>query len=66
MRFDGKIVFVTGAGTGIGRAIALRLSSEGAKIIVTDIKSEWAERTAAEIRKNGGVRNCVEIGRIQV
>jgi len=46
LRFNGKVAFVTGAGAGIGRAIALRLSSEGAKVIVTDIDPETAERTA--------------------
>jgi len=54
MRFDGKIAFVTGGGTGIGRAISLHLSAEGAKMIVTDVNLEWADRTATEIRKAGG------------
>jgi meso-butanediol dehydrogenase / (S,S)-butanediol dehydrogenase / diacetyl reductase len=53
LRFEGKVAFVTGAGAGIGRAIALRLSSEGAKVIVTDIDPEAAARTASEIKKSG-------------
>jgi meso-butanediol dehydrogenase/(S,S)-butanediol dehydrogenase/diacetyl reductase len=52
---------VTGAGSGIGHAIALRLSSEGANVIVADINLEWAERTAAEIRKNGGTANALRL-----
>lgn len=61
MRFNGKIAFVTGAGAGIGRSIALRLSSEGAKVIVTDINGEWAERTAGEIKKNGGAASALRM-----
>jgi len=54
LRFNEKIAFVTGAGTGIGRAIALRLASEGARVIITDINPDWARRTSAEVEKNGG------------
>jgi 2-hydroxycyclohexanecarboxyl-CoA dehydrogenase len=43
------IAFVTGAGSGIGRAIALRLASEGAKVAVTDLVERAAQSTAAEI-----------------
>lgn len=39
-RFDEKVAFVTGAGSGIGRASALRLASEGAKIFACDINAE--------------------------
>jgi len=61
LRFSEKVAFVTGAGSGIGRAIALRLSSEGAKLIVTDVNLEWAERTASEIEKNRGVANALKL-----
>jgi len=54
LRFAGKVAFVTGAGSGIGRAIALRLASEGAKVNVTDLDVDWAQRTVAEVVKNGG------------
>jgi NAD(P)-dependent dehydrogenase (short-subunit alcohol dehydrogenase family) len=50
----GRIAAVTGAGTGIGRAIALALAGEGASVAVTDINREWAEGVAAEIRRRGG------------
>ena len=40
---------VTGAGSGIGKAIALRLASEGARVTVQDLAHEKAEATAAEI-----------------
>ncbi|HTY54748.1 MAG TPA: glucose 1-dehydrogenase [Candidatus Binataceae bacterium] len=46
---EDKVAFVTGAGSGIGRAIALRLASEGAKVAVTDLVERAAQSTAAEI-----------------
>jgi meso-butanediol dehydrogenase / (S,S)-butanediol dehydrogenase / diacetyl reductase len=50
----GKLAFVTGAGSGIGRAIALRLASEGARVHATDLNVDWAKRTADEINANKG------------
>jgi NAD(P)-dependent dehydrogenase (short-subunit alcohol dehydrogenase family) len=44
-----RIAFVTGAGSGIGRAIAHRLAAEGACVVVADVDSESARRVAAEI-----------------
>jgi len=44
-----KVVFVTGAGSGIGRAIAIRLASEGARVAVTDLVESAAQSTAKEI-----------------
>lgn len=46
---------VTGAGAGIGRAIALRLAEEGAKVVVNDLLSESAEATADLIKEAGGI-----------
>ncbi len=48
-RLDGRVAFVTGAGRGIGRAIALRLASEGASVAVTDIDEEATHLVAREI-----------------
>ncbi len=48
-RLDEKRVIVTGAGAGIGRAIALRVSEEGARVIASDVDEESAERVAAEL-----------------
>ncbi|OGV67646.1 MAG: hypothetical protein A3K19_14690 [Lentisphaerae bacterium RIFOXYB12_FULL_65_16] len=55
MRFDGKTAIVTGAGHGIGKAIALRLTQEGAQVVAVDINRENMEETAEKIREAGGV-----------
>ena len=61
MKFDEKNAFVTGAGTGIGRAIALRLASEGARVVITDINPDWAKRTSTEVEKNGGTAIALKL-----
>jgi 3-oxoacyl-[acyl-carrier protein] reductase len=48
------IAVITGAGSGIGRAIAIGYAREGAQVAVLDINGEAAEKTAAEIRDAGG------------
>ncbi len=48
-RLEGKRAIVTGAGNGIGRAIALRLASEGARIVLADVDEGTAEGVAKEI-----------------
>ena len=53
-KLDGKVALVTGSGRGIGRAIALKLASEGARLVVNDLDAEPAEETAGEIRSIGG------------
>ncbi len=49
-RLREKTAIVTGAGRGIGKAVALRLAGEGANVIVADINPKTAEQTAEEIR----------------
>ena len=51
---ENKIGVVTGAGQGIGRAIAVRCAAEGAKIVVADFNREMGEETVALIRQSGG------------
>jgi 3-oxoacyl-[acyl-carrier protein] reductase len=54
MRLQNKVALVTGAGQGLGEAIALRLAREGAAVMVNDLAAETAERTVASIREAGG------------
>lgn len=53
-RLDGDVALVTGAGAGIGRAIAKLFASAGACVVVSDLKAETAEAVAADIRAAGG------------
>ncbi|HEX9767314.1 MAG TPA: SDR family NAD(P)-dependent oxidoreductase, partial [Nitriliruptorales bacterium] len=47
-------VLVTGAGSGIGRASAVRAAAEGARVAVSDVRADLAEEAAAQIRSAGG------------
>ena len=53
MTLEGKVAVVTGAGQGIGRAIALRLARDGAAIVVNDLNEAGAAAVAAEIAGDG-------------
>ena len=60
MRFTDKMALVTGAGHGIGQAIAARLVSEDARVLVCDIDGVLADTTVAAIREAGGTAEaCV-------
>ena|ERR1700689_34504 len=53
-KLEGKVALITGSGRGIGRSIALKLASEGARIVVNDLDPEPAQETAQAIREAGG------------
>lgn len=57
-RLDGKIAVVTGTSSGIGRATAVRLAQEGAKVACLDVVEDVNEKTAAQIRESGGVASA--------
>jgi NAD(P)-dependent dehydrogenase (short-subunit alcohol dehydrogenase family) len=52
-RFEGKVALVTGAGSGIGRAISLALADEGARVVVADVDVTTGEETAHAITEVG-------------
>ena len=59
-RFLNQIAVVTGGGSGIGRAVALRLASEGAEVHVLDLSHQTAEETQTLIKKAGGIAHVIE------
>ena len=49
--FSGRVAIVTGAGSGIGKAIAVELAASGAGVVVGDLKQEVADKVAAALRQ---------------
>jgi meso-butanediol dehydrogenase / (S,S)-butanediol dehydrogenase / diacetyl reductase len=54
MRFDGRVVLITGGGSGIGRAMAHRFAAEGAAVVIDELNQDRGEATASSIREAGG------------
>lgn len=61
MRLIDKVAIITGGGSGIGRATALRFAEEGAKVIVWDINLDEAEKTVEEIKSAGGTGKAYKV-----
>ncbi len=58
--FHDKVALVTGGGSGIGEAISKSLATRGAKVVVSDIDLEAAQRVAQEISQTGGKASAIE------
>jgi 3-oxoacyl-[acyl-carrier protein] reductase len=54
LKLEGKVALVSGSGRGIGREIALKLSSEGARVVINDLDAAPAAQTVADIVARGG------------
>src|SRR5689334_4086056 len=54
MRFSGKACLVTGAGSGIGKAVALQLAREGGSVLVVDLNDDHGCQTVADISSAHG------------
>ena len=53
-RFEGKVALITGAASGIGRAVSQRLAAEGARVLGHDLNSDGLAETAALVANDGG------------
>ena len=60
MKLEGKVAVVTGAASGMGKAIAELFAQEGAKVIVSDINEEGANKVASGIVANGGTAKAIK------
>ena len=56
---EGKVILVTGGGSGIGRATSLLLAKQGAKIMIADYVPDSAAKTVSMIKEGGGTADCV-------
>ncbi|KAJ3976774.1 NAD(P)-binding protein [Lentinula raphanica] len=63
-----RVAFITGAAQGIGKAIALRLASDGFKVAINDIhsKADQLESVAEDIKKTHGIETCAVPGDVSV
>jgi NAD(P)-dependent dehydrogenase (short-subunit alcohol dehydrogenase family) len=61
MKLEGKVAVITGAGSGIGRATALRLAREGCAVVVADWNEDGARETVSLVEQAGGTAAAVRV-----
>lgn len=65
MKLKDKVAIVTGAASGMGKAIAELYAKEGAKVIIADLNLEKAEAVSKEINENNGVAQAIEVNIVE-
>ena len=60
-RFDGRVAFITGGASGIGKATALRFGREGAAVVIADVQDDKAAAVVAEIEAAGGKAMAIHL-----
>jgi len=61
MKLKGKIALITGSARGIGKAIAVKLAEEGAKVLVADVNQGEADKTSEEINSKGLISKAYKL-----
>lgn len=61
MKLDGKVAIITGAASGMGKAIAELYAKEGAKVILADLNFEGAQAVVEGIKNNGGLAKALQV-----
>lgn len=61
MKLENKVVLITGAGSGIGKACAILMAMEGARVIVADINKDEAQKVAEEIKGQGNLSTALRM-----
>ncbi|WML44318.1 SDR family oxidoreductase [Neobacillus sp. PS3-40] len=61
MKLDGKVAIITGAASGMGKAIAELYAKEGAKVILADLNFEGAKAVVEGIKNNGGLAKALQV-----
>ncbi len=59
MRLEGRVAMITGAASGIGRAMAIEFAAEGASVVIADTSEAGGTEVADAIRENGGAAEFV-------
>jgi NAD(P)-dependent dehydrogenase (short-subunit alcohol dehydrogenase family) len=65
MQLEGKSAVITGAGSGVGRASAVRFATEGARVVCADVRTDWAKETVRQVEAVGGtaIANTCDVTR---